>query len=228
MPFDTEKSYIKRVGKAPKGVPISYYFQEESKAWTFPSLLKGHIFTFDYYEKVDESNIPPLSDYVDAEKRKQYSITRPYFDSKPIGIALGSLDGSGDEYILNLKPMPTVMKANVLEVLFKGAIPVIEKYGLDPKDLELKPLTKRVADFNYIRPFAELKAHVFSNYLGEGIYFWVNKYKKEWIRNVKLIDFDVLEKISLSNYNYDKFIRTNGYTVEDIQKFLLMNTAKKE
>lgn len=231
MEYPKEISFIKRVQAYNPAVPVNYYFQNEAKGWTFPKFLPGHVYTFDYLDLLDEAAVPSIPDYLDPNKLKTYTYQKPYFDSKPIGISLGRMSDGPDEYFIDLKMMPLPERLAAMEILMRGVYQVIQKVGLHrvrvEKDGEeyyekqLRPLEERMRDYDYVSPFVRMNSDIFRNYLGRGFYFWVNKYNVSRMKDVSLIDFDVVEKIALSNYNYDRFVKMNGSTIQDVQGLYL-------
>lgn len=217
MKYSQDQSFLNRVNSQPRNVPNNYYFQEEAKDWKFPKFLPGHVFTFNFVGSLDSSEIPTIDEYFDPKKLKNFVHQKPFFDHQPIGLSLGRLSSGPEEYFMDLKAMPKQVLNLTLQYLFRVIHPAIEKFAIT-NDREMRPLEERMKNFDYLRYFFSINAEYFRTVLGNDIFFWVNKYNTSQIRNVQLIDFDVLEKLSISNYNYDKSIQINGSTLEDVQQ----------
>lgn len=241
MPFDKEVSYMKRAqnyaGTVPSGAD---YFQDVAVPYKLRYLLPGHVYTFQYLDNVDDSLIITIPDYLQPKSTKKsilaaglyepsYLIDRPYYDVRPIALSLPNLGADNQsEYVLNLKMMPTRDRINVMELMHRIIVPLILRTGVvehGKNEGDLIPFDERLQKGDYTRPFLGFKMENLTGVLGNGIYFWVNKYDKNRIRDVKLIDFDVLPRLGYADYSNDAYTKFNGATLPDVQS-LYVNRIK--
>jgi len=232
--FSTKISYRERVldSKAAFTQPVSNYFQDSSVPYTLRSLLPGHVYTFEYLDDVDERDIISIPDYIKTPAQKKtekangirqqsYIIDKPYYDLRPIGLAITGINTDNQtEYILNLKCMPREDRSLVLELLYRGVIPSLLKTAIETEEEkkgELMQFDKRIKNGSYVLPFLRIKMEPFVNVLGPELYFWINKYDKNRIRNIRLIDFDQLEKLAGLEYPDDPFTRFNQTSLREVQ-----------
>jgi len=233
VPFNTEVSYRNRVRDYAQNNSLGSadYFQDVSQPYTLNFLLPGHVYTFEFVGDIDSQEIVPISDYLksDATKKAEksaglrvpdYMITKPYYDLRPIALSIENLGDSGSEYVLNLKCMPVSERIRVLEVLYRGVVPNVLKNGLN-EEKELLPFQQRLNNGSYTRPFVGFQMRNLTDYLGTGIYFWVNKYDKNRMKNVRLIDFDHLDRLGGLQYMNDSYTRFNGTNLTDVQQLYL-------
>lgn len=232
--FNPEVSYLKRVqeSKTNNSQPSGQYFQNVSTPYPAKFLLPGHVYTFEYLNDVDEKDIIPIPEYMKtAEQKKKekeagivpqdYIITKPYFDLRPIALSFMKNDGDKNyEYILNLKCMPYEDRMKVMELLYRGAIPNLMRSGVEKigeNQGQLLPFSKRLQDASYTAPFLSFRMDLLTPFLGSKLYFWVNKYDKNRIRNVRLIDFDQLDQLAGLDYSKDSYTRFNRTSLSDVQ-----------
>lgn len=242
MQFGKEISYMKRVQSlAGQGAqPQNQYFDREGLIYSLNALLPGHVFTFEYLDSVDGSEVMSIPDYLvqenigqpalgkDARTKeakqiakklidgKGYKTTKPYYDMKPIGFALTGFEDKTAEYILNIKCMPRVERNLIMEALFRGIVPHMLRWGTDTQGDKLE-FSKRIQNKEYLAPFLTFNMNPITDTLGNGIYFWVNKYQRDRIRNVKLIDFDQLPKLGFADYGRDAYTRFNSTNLTEVQ-----------
>lgn len=243
--FNPETSYSKRVQASKEAFlqPTSNYFQEVSQPYPSKYLLPGHIYTFEYLNNVDEKDIITIPDYLktDAQKKAEkaagikpteYVITKPYYDLRPIGLSIRSLNNDNQtEYVLNIKCMPIEDRMKVMELLYRAVIPTIVRFGVEKvgeNQGQLLNFSKRIQDASYTAPFLGFTIELLTNLLGSSLYFWVNKYDKNRIRNIKLIDFDQLEKMAGLDYSGDSFTRFNNTSLKDVQTLYQTIIKNKE
>lgn len=248
MEFGTEISYMKRVqGMLRENFqPNNYYFLENSEPYQLPYLIPAHVYTFEYLDNVDQHAITTIDDYlisnnidqpggIDRATRKEltteidskgYQISRPYYDTRPIGLSLGGFNDPGSEYILNIKCSPLAERNRILEILFRGIVPNMLRNGINESNEPL-PFMKRINNQGYTQPFVSFQMKNLTDYLGSGIYFWVNKYNKERMRNVRLIDFDQLPKLGFLEYSSDPYLRFNGTSLKEVQSLYLTKVKNR-
>jgi hypothetical protein len=232
MPFDKEISFYKRCQNYDGVTPQADYFQDVAIPYPLRYLLPGHVFTFQYLDNVDESMIISIPEYIQPKKNKQaimaagllepsYLIERPYFDLRPIGLSLPNLGvDNQSEYVLNLKMMPTLDRIQVLELIYRVVVPLILRAGIvdhGEHEGDLIPFRDRLQNGRYTQPFLGFKMENLTGQLGRGLYFWVNKYDKNRMRDVKVIDFDQLPRFGQADYSDDAYTRFNGATLPDVQ-----------
>lgn len=234
MAFDKEVSYIKRVQNYRQGNNQSTadYFQDVSQPYPLRYLLPGHVYTFQYLDNLDESLIPTIPDYLQPKTTKKsiktaglqepsYAVTKPYYDLRPICLSVNNLgDDNQSEYVLNLKLMAWQDRATVLELIYRVVVPLILSTGLvehGHNQGDLIPFADRVKNGKYTQPFLGFKMQVLTDMLGNGLYFWVNKYDKNRMKDVRIIDFDQLPRLGGADYSNDAYTRFNGATLPDVQ-----------
>ena len=70
-----------------KGEKLEDPFFSELSPLPDSVFIPAHIYTF-FALPVDDQQIPTADQYLDAKAMTEYSIKRPYYDQRPIGIAL--------------------------------------------------------------------------------------------------------------------------------------------
>lgn len=246
MIFDKEPSYMKRarhLASNTRSVPANYYFEDVSTGYPYNRLVPGHVYTFEYLSDLDEKQIITIPDYLATNaiaqpslsnkqrianleeiSEKGYEIDRPYFDSKPIALAVGGFDDPRYEYVLNIKCMNPMDRTQVMEVLFRAVVPIMVRFGIDKNGNSL-PFQQRVNTADYITKFINFKMGALTEFLGQGLYFWVNKYSKDRIRNIRLIEFEHLPMLELLRFERDRALKFNGASLYEVQQ-LFMNQIK--
>lgn len=179
--------------------------------------IPGHIYTF-FAQAVDDSQIPTADEYLDSKELANYSIKRPYYDQRPIGICLAN--NQTDVTILNLKVMPVGATQVVLNILWQTLNSIISKsynsngeFISDTRTLYQLPDYAPLIGFNS-NPF--MMADLFQNASGGkfNIRYAVNKYQKANIINPKLIPFHQVPRIAQTNI-FDG-IQTRSLSMESV------------
>jgi len=180
---------------------LAYHFDNEAVRVFHPWLLNGHIYTFSVRNPVGSSEVSTLDDYTTGVSKK-----KPYYDNRPILLALGT---EGPFQVgLNLKIMSPAMRTKFIRVYLKQIMPALEKVTDSAgKFIELEkrvsasemaPLLRINRDF--IKKASELTDVNFE--------FLIDKYKKEDIINLSLVDWHDLPKLGNTNYVQDRTIAT--------------------
>ena len=227
LKYSNNPSFLERVKSHHRNVPHNYYFEDTAEPWTLPKLLPGHLYTFTCTYTLDQSEIPSLVDYTDSEKLSKFSYKKPFYDLKPIGLSLGRLGSGPEEYILNLKIMPPELSLVTLQYLFRVIDQAIRKYAVNQKD-EMRPLEERLKNFDYLKYFLTINPDYFRAMLGRGIYFWVNKYNTSVMKSVQVIDFPHFEKLALTRYDNDRFVKTNGPSLNEIRMYYMSHLKNSD
>jgi hypothetical protein len=244
MPFNTEVSYLKRVQESKKNLTQASddYFQDVSIPYPMKYLLPGHVYTFEFISDIDSPDIITIEEYLQSDATKKamkkagvqptvYTVTKPYYDLRPIALSINNLGDSGSEYILNLKCMTYVDRMKVMEILYRGVVPNLLRNGLiefGSEKGDLLPFQTRLNKQAYTSPFVGFQMRNLTDYLGTGIYFWVNKYDKNRMRNIRLIDFDHLDRLAGLNYANDPYTRFNGTNLVDVQDMYLSGLKNED
>ena len=171
------------------------------KVYLFP----GHFYTFlnlnpvgpDTVPTWDEYEIlrnPSLRDKTIVDKYKGQRL--PYYDNRPIFLAL-----SQDGWALNIKVMSQFMRKRFVRTyLNRMERPIINCF----QDGELMEFTKRP-----LAPFLAINSQMVKTITGIPDLKYellVNKYSREQMRNLTLIDWPDVPKLHLPNYSTDKMI----------------------
>lgn len=179
----------------------NYRFDTEGIDYKFRALAPGHIYTFISLRERGADGLPSLDEYqISPTKTK-----KPYADNRPIFLSLGQ-EGPM-EIGLNLKLMPVQLRKNFIRVYLKNTVlPVIENL-VDSKDnlLEIEqrltsPEIKKLlqVDRQYIKLASDMSSFNFE--------FLVDKYNREEMRFLKMIDWPAVPKLGESEYVQDKTI----------------------
>jgi hypothetical protein len=179
----------------------NYRFDTEGIAYNFRALAPGHIYTFVSLRERGADGLPSLDEYQISPTKSK----KPYADNRPIFLSLGQ-EGPM-EIGLNLKLMPIQLRKNFIRVYLKNTVlPVIENM-VDSKD-NLPELTQRLrspeikklllVDRQYIKLASDLSSFNFE--------FLVDKYNREEMRFLKMIDWPAVPKLGESEYVQDKTI----------------------
>jgi hypothetical protein len=150
--------------------------------------------TWDEYELLKHPSVK------DAALAAKYRVKKPYYDNLPIFLAL-SPDGLG----LNVKLMSQPLRKRFIRTyLNRMSTPLANCF----EDGNLMEFNKRIRE-RVVAPFLNVDTTFIKTLLGmPDIKFnlLVNKYNREKMRNLTLIDWDTVPNLHLANYSTDKTI----------------------
>ena len=171
-------------------------------------LIPGHFYTHMELEPIGPDQVPTWDEYEllrypsvkDAALAAKYRVKKPYYDNRPIFLAL-SPDGLG----LNVKLMSQPLRKMFIRTyLNRISAPLVNCF----EDGNLMEFNKRIRE-RTIAPFFMVDTTFVKTVLGmPDIKFnlLVNKYNREKMRNLTLIDWDTVPNLHLANYSTDKTI----------------------
>jgi hypothetical protein len=167
-------------------------------------LLPGHFYTFLALNPVGPDDVPTWDEYEimrnpsirDSETMKKYPQRLPYYDNRPIFLAL-----SQDGWAIDVKIMSQALRKKFVRTyLMRMERPIANCFT----DGELLPIRQR-----QLNPFLGINAQMIKTITGipEIKYdLLINKYNRDQMRNLTLIDWPDVPKLHLANYSTDKTI----------------------
>lgn len=193
-------SYITDGVVAESSQYANYYFQEEGVPFSRFRLIPGHFYSFNVINALPNDVVPNLSESMSPVSLKQYPVKRPYYDNYPVCLSLGGPDG---EVVLNLKMIPPKLRSVIIR-RYLGAVQERLKlfYGNDDT---LMPFEQRLNE-RVIGPFLTVNAAFMSKLTGINLSFALNKYQRENMANIALIDWEDVSKIEQIDYRTDPMI----------------------
>jgi|LakMenE01Jun11ns_1017448.scaffolds.fasta_scaffold9959504_15 hypothetical protein len=171
-------------------------------------LIPGHFYTHTELEPIGPDQVPTWDEYEllkypsvkDVALAAKYRVKKPYYDNRPIFLAL-SPDGLG----LNVKLMSQPLRKRFIRTyLNKMSTPLANCF----EDGNLMEFNKRIRE-RAVAPFFTVDTTFIKTLLGmPDIKFnlLVNKYNREKMRNLTLIDWDTVPNLHLANYSTDRTI----------------------
>ena len=179
----------------------NYRFDSEAPKVAHRALAPGHIYTFITMREVSSDDVPSLDDYQTGLSKGK----KPYYDNRPIFLALGQ-EGPM-EVGLNLKMIPVALRKKFIRTYLKNRIiPALanlvdETGSLIQLDTRLRsPAINSIllTDRSYIKSISGLS--------GLNFEFLVDKYKREEMRFLSMIDWPDVPKLGEVNYSQDKTV----------------------
>lgn len=195
------EAYINEGTLAKPPVFANYYFQEEVMGYSRYRLTPGHFYTFTMVNRVPNDFVPNVSEMFNKDQMEKYSVKRPYFDNRPVFLSLGN-DGQGGEIILNLKMIPQNRRAQIIRKYLKTVQNQVTKFYRGEK---LMPFNERLVP-ELIGPFLSVNTAFMSRLTGINLSFALNKYQREQMANIGLIDWEDVSKIEQIDYRNDPSI----------------------
>lgn len=171
-------------------------------------LIPGHIYTHLELDPIGPDQVPTWDEYEiiknpsirDLDLVSKYKIRKPYYDNRPIFLALSN-DGLG----INLKLMSQGLRKNFMMMYLRAmATPLANCYS----DGKLLEMSERIR-LGVLPPFLGVNLGLIKAILGMPEFklnLLVNKYNREKMRNLTLIDWDTVPKLHLANYSTDRMI----------------------
>lgn len=199
-------------GNDPEFEPIpNQSFVKNISAELVP-FIPGHFYTHIELFPIGPDDVPTWDEYEilknpstrDLQRSVKYKINKPYYDNRPIYLALDS-NGLG----LNIKLMSQGLRKSFIMMylrVMKNAISNCYNDG------ELSDLRTRLRD-GKIMPFLSINYEIIKRMIGMPDFklgILVNKYNREKIRNLTLIDWDDVSKLPLVNYSTDRTISSRS------------------
>jgi len=186
----------------------NHIFMNMSRGGDRTILIPGHFYTHMELEPIGPDQVPTWDEYEllkypsvkDAALAAKYRVKKPYYDNLPIFLAL-SPDGLG----LNVKLMSQPLRKRFIRTyLNRMSTPLANCF----EDGNLMEFNKRIRE-RVVAPFLNVDTTFIKTLLGmPDIKFnlLVNKYNREKMRNLTLIDWDTVPNLHLANYSTDKTI----------------------
>lgn len=186
----------------------NHIFMNTTRGGDRTILIPGHFYSFLQLDPVGPDQVPTWDEYEimrnpstrDLDKLAKYKTTRPFYDNLPIFLAL-----SDDGWGLNVKIMAQPLRKMFIRTYLRTMSDALERC-YDRGTL---------ADFNErlrnktVSPFLRVNSGFIKTISGiPDIKFnlLVNKYNREKMRNLTLIDWNDVPKLHLANYSTDKTI----------------------
>jgi hypothetical protein len=178
----------------------NYRFSDEGDQVSV--IVPGHFYTFAQLNPKGNDLLPSLDDWTTGTVN-----VKPYFDNAPIFLALDQY-GLG----LNIKLIPQSARRRFIRQYFKVILPVLS--NLLNEDGSLIQFEKRIRQPE-IGPFLSIGRggvkNTFLNQLSDRKFdFLVDKYKRDEMRFLTLIDWPHVPKIGEVNYSADPAIATRS------------------
>jgi hypothetical protein len=171
-------------------------------------LLPGHIYSHLELMPIGPDEVPTWDEYEilknpsvrDLNLVSKYKIKKPYYDNRPIFLAVDQ-HGLG----VNLKVMSQNLRKKFLMSYLRVMETPIERCYSDGK---LMSLTERI-QAGVLGPFLGVDLRLVKAIIGMPEFklnLLVNKYNREKMRNLTLVDWDDVPKLPLVNYSTDRMI----------------------
>lgn len=171
-------------------------------------LLPGHIYSHLELEPIGPDQVPTWDEYEilknpsmrDLNLVSKYKIRKPYYDNRPIFLAIDQ-NGLG----INLKLMSQNLRKKFLMTYLRVMeTPISNCYS----DGNLMPFQERI-QAGVLGPFLGVDYRMVRTIIGMPEFklnLLVNKYNREKMRNLTMIDWDDVPKLHLANYSTDRMI----------------------
>jgi hypothetical protein len=200
MAYTDLQAYITEGTVAESKYYANYYFQEEGKPFSRPKLIPGHFYSFSVVNRLANDMVPNLSETMTAKSLEQYAIKKPYYDNRPVCLSLG---GDGGEIILDFKMVPPKLRS----VIIRKYMNVVKErlklfYGQDDNLIQFESRLQP----ELIGPFLSITPAFMFKLTGIDLSFALNKYQRENMTNIALIDWEDVSKIEQIDYRNDPTI----------------------
>lgn len=183
------------------GTP-NYRFADEGVQVRY--LVPGHFYTFIQMNQRGDDQLPSLDDYTAGLSLGR----KPYFDNWPVFLALDQY-GLG----LNVKLIPSLARRIFLRTYLRSILPLLEKLTNDRgefQDLETRLKSPLVNPFGTVNR-SWIKERILGQLPSIKYEFLIDKYNREEMRYLKLIDWPHVPKIGEVNYSTDKAVATRSF-----------------
>jgi hypothetical protein len=172
-------------------------------------LIPGHFYTFIKLNPISPDQVPTADEYEQMRNPSlrelslisKYKTKLPYYDNQPIFLALDQ-EGLG----LNIKIVSQAMRKNLIRTYLNAMSRPLE---LCFSDGELMEFRQRPG----LRSFLSVNLGFIRSLFGLDelkLGLLVNKYNREEMRNLTLIDWDLVPNLHLVNYSTDRMISTRS------------------
>lgn len=198
------QSYIEDGIALEPPVYANYYFDQEKVAYTRSQLIPGHFYTFSVVNRVPNDLVPNLSEVRTPSQLKGYNLKRPYYDNRPVCLSLGN-DGTGGEIVLNLKMIPPKLRSVIIRRYLSAVKGQLANFYQGNK---IMPFNSRLtgSTSSAISPFLSVNAAFLSRLTGINLSFGLNKYQREQMAGLGMIDWEDVSKIERIDYRNDPTI----------------------
>lgn len=200
MAYIDLQSYIDDGIVAESNYYANYYFQEEGQPYSRFRLIPGHFYSFSVVNKLPNDVVPNLSETKTPKSLEQYPIKKPYYDNRPVCLSLG---GEGGEIILDLKMIPPKIRSVIIR-RYMNAVKDRLKMFYGPNE-QIIPFSSRLEP-GMIGPFLSIDPAFMFRLTGIDLSFALNKYQRENMSNLVLIDWEDVSKIEQIDYRNDPTI----------------------
>jgi hypothetical protein len=161
-------------------------------------IIPGHFYTFAQMNPRGNDQLPSLDDWTAGIAK-----SKPYFDNAPIFLALDQY-GLG----LNVKLIPQLARRFFLRSYIRTVMPVLEKLVDDAGNFLEFTIRSQPPRLN---PFATvnrnwIRERLFSSVPEIKFDFLVDKYKRDEMRYLTMIDWPHVPKVGEVNYSNDQTI----------------------
>jgi hypothetical protein len=177
-----------------------YYFNEEAVPVSHQTLLPGHVYTFRALRPRGSDSVSTLDDY----QTGQADGVKPYYDNAPIFISLGKAGPL--ETGLNLKLMPTPVRKKFIRTYLNRILPVLETLTDENGNLYDIEQRRRMPQIGPLLRVNSGFVWQLSEITGINFEFLVDKYKRDEMRNLSMIDWPDVVKLSNTDYLRDPAI----------------------
>lgn len=198
------QSYIEDgIGLDPE-IGSNYYFQQEKVPYGRAKLVPGHFYVFSVVNKVPNDMVPNLSETRTPAQLQTYNLKRPYYDNYPVCLSLGN-DGTGGEIVLNLKAIPPKLRSLIIRKYLNAVKGQLYQFYHNEK---IMPFNERLTGQNskIISPFLSVNPAFLSKLTGINLSFGLNKYQREQMAYLGLIDWEDVSKIENIDYRNDPMV----------------------
>jgi hypothetical protein len=199
--IDLLKAYVES-GSVENFQQVGAFHRFEDEGSSAGGILPGHFYTFVQLFPRGNDQLPSLDDWTGG-----VATSKPYFDNRPIFLALDQY-GLG----LNVKLIPVQPRRFFIRNYMKAILPILG--NLLDESGKLLSIEKRQR-LPEMRPFLSINRgrirNTFLNQLADRKFdFLVDKYKRDEMRFLKLIDWPHVPKIGEVNYHADPTIATRS------------------
>jgi hypothetical protein len=193
-----------RTGSVTDFVPEGPNHRFIDESFQVPFLIPGHTYTFISTNIRGNDGLPSLDDYVAGISKGK----KPYIDNRPIFISLGQ-EGPF-EIGLNLKVIPQGLRRTFIRTYLRAIMPILSNLTDSKGEFIEYPKRVRLPEMN---PFGGINRNFIksiSQFAGIKFEFLVDKYNREEMRYLGLIDWPHVHKVGEVDYSRDPSIATRS------------------
>lgn len=180
----------------------SYFFEKEGTPWEYADLIPGHFYTFQQLRTRGNDDLPSLDDWTAG-----LTNVKPYFDNRPVFLALDQY-GLGLNVKLIHQPKRRSFIRNYCSFIRSILSNLLDDNGslIKLENRIRKPEIRPLLSINH----STIKTVFLSQLSDRKFDFLIDKYKRDEMRNPKLIDWPHVPKIGEINYSADPMIATRS------------------